>query len=192
MLASLSRGRGQRWSGSPPRVHLCCYPFACFQGCFSVFIKVIAMNIKYLTSWLRQSWVKKYKNRKFIQVLKVINGRVRSGRNGNWRGLTKLRLRSTAGPLASPPFPLASAFHLCLSANCLSSLFWASPLCHHSVYGALAGPSANSGFYPAWLFSLALTLWLCLSVSQLQGPQGGMSEVDGLIHLFQGLRVRRR
>ena len=61
-----SAGRSTRWrvshrpwttvkwwqpTQSPPGLP---YPFACFWGCFSVFIKVIAMNIKYLQSWVKR------------------------------------------------------------------------------------------------------------------------------------------
>ena len=69
---------------------------------------------------------------------------------------------------------------LCLSANCLSSLFWASPLCHHSVYEWLwLGPvltldSTLRGF-SVW-HSLCGSAFQCLS----SRAPGGMSVMDGL------------
>lgn len=88
--------------------------------------------------------------------------------------------------------PLASAFHplpLCkLPFKLILGLSALPPL---SLWVALAGPSANSGFYPAWLFSLALTLWLCLSVSQLQGPRGNV-RVDGLHPPLPGTEGKKK
>lgn len=115
-----------------------------------------------------------------MQVLKVINGRVRSGRNGNWRGRKQsfapspqrvpwphLRL---SGHLSLPPLPLCKLpFKLILGLSALPPVYewlWLGPV--------LTLDSTSCGF-SVW-HSL---LWLCLSASQLQGPRGNV-RVDGL------------
>lgn len=89
--------------------------------------------------------------------------------------------------------PLASAFHPCsLSANCLSSLSWASPLGHCSVYEWLwLGPGLT---LDSTLRGFSVWHSLCGSAFQRLSSRapGGMSGMDGLHPPLPGTEGKKK